>query len=287
MKIFFDESGQTGCVVSKNDLLNFSKSPTFALGAIVVNEKDEQKLINKYIYFKKKFNINGEIKGTDLLIKKNNDKLKYLVRYLFNDVNFYVNIYDKRFYLATLLLFSFTGFECFKTMKHEIYAQASILSLQNDDFFIRYLNYIENPSADSFSKYLSFIINYDYKYFRDPSGTEIENAIFIFAKKIKEENKEECFWKDFMTYGWYKNDKITNLINLNGLYELIHLIKCEIKISNDRISFIHDNIYQFEDTIKDEMSENKCDIVFKDSKEEILLQLADNFVSVIRHAYDK
>ena len=35
------------------------------------------------------------------------------------------------------------------------------------------------------------------------------------------------------------------------------------------------------------MSANKCNIIFKDSKEEILLQLADNFVSIFRHAYDK
>ena len=47
MKIFFDESGQTGCVVSKKNLLNFSDSPTFALGAIVVNEQDEKRLIKK------------------------------------------------------------------------------------------------------------------------------------------------------------------------------------------------------------------------------------------------
>ena len=287
MKIFFDESGQTGCVVSKKNLLNFSDSPTFALGAIVVNEQDEKRLIKKYLNFKKKFNIQGEIKGSDLLTRENNDKLKYLLRYVFNNVNFYVNIYDKRFYLSTLLLFSFTGFECLKAMKQEIYSQASILSLQNDDFFINYLNYIERPSIESFSKYLSFVINYDYKYFKDLTGKEIENAIIIFAKKIKEEKLEELFWEDFMTYGWYKNDTLTNLINLNGLYELIHFIKEESKISNDKLSFVHDNISQFEDTIKDEMSANKCNIIFKDSKEEILLQLADNFVSIFRHAYDK
>lgn len=285
--MFFDESGQTGCVVNKKDLLNFSESPTFALGAIVVNEQDEKELIKKYLNFKKKFNIHGEIKGNDLLTRENNDKLNYLLRNVFNNVNFYVNIYDKRFYLSTLLLFSFTGLECLKTMKQEIYSQASILSLQDDDFFISYLNYIESPSIESFSKYLSFIINYDYKYFKDLEGNEIENAVIVFAKKIKEEKLENFFWEDFMTYGWYKDDKITNLINLNALYELIDFIKEKLKISNDKISFVHDNISEFEDTIKDEMSASKCNIIFKDSKEEILLQLADNFVSIFRHAYDK
>lgn len=287
MKIFFDESGQTGCVVKKNDLLNFEKSPTFALGAVVVKTEEEEEIINKYLKFKKIFNINGEIKGTDLLTKNNNDKLEYFLENLLDDVHFYINIYDKRFYLSTLILFSFTGFECFKSMKLDIYAQASILALQDDDFFIEYLNYIDKPSLETFSDYLLFIINYDYGYFKDINGNEIENAIKIFAKKIKDDSSEEYFWKDFMTYGWYKNDKVTNFINLNCLCELVYFIKSEIKKPIKEIRFIHDNIPEFEDTIQDEMSMYNCDIDFKNSNEEILLQLADNIVSIFRHAYDK
>lgn len=45
MKIYFDESGQSGCVLQREDLLNFHEQPTFTIGALVVkNEKDEKNI---------------------------------------------------------------------------------------------------------------------------------------------------------------------------------------------------------------------------------------------------
>ena len=45
MKIYFDESGQSGCVLQREDLLNFREQPTFAIGALVVkNEKNAKKI---------------------------------------------------------------------------------------------------------------------------------------------------------------------------------------------------------------------------------------------------
>lgn len=53
MKIFFDESGQSGCVLQKEDILNFQKQPAFAVGALVVRDKNAQdKLVEKYNCFK-------------------------------------------------------------------------------------------------------------------------------------------------------------------------------------------------------------------------------------------
>ena len=78
MKIYFDESGQTGCVLRKDDFLNFRDQPTFAVGALVIqSEKREESLINKYRKFKAKFMIDEERKGTDLLTRDMNDALHY------------------------------------------------------------------------------------------------------------------------------------------------------------------------------------------------------------------
>ena len=56
MKIYFDESGQSGCVLQREDLLNFREQPTFAIGALVVkNEKDEKK------YYKNITNLNKNL----------------------------------------------------------------------------------------------------------------------------------------------------------------------------------------------------------------------------------
>ena len=107
MKIYFDESGQSGCVLQREDLLNFREQPTFAIGALVVkNEKNAKKILQKYHEFKQKFNITEEIKGTDLLTKKYNDELNYFLNNIVDSSHYYVLIYDKNFYISTLLLIS-------------------------------------------------------------------------------------------------------------------------------------------------------------------------------------
>ena len=53
MKIYFDESGQTGCVLTNKEILNFKNQPIFAVGSVLIkDEKDAQTLSEKYKKFK-------------------------------------------------------------------------------------------------------------------------------------------------------------------------------------------------------------------------------------------
>ena len=220
MKIYFDESGQTGCVLQKEDLLNFREQPTFAIGALVVkNQNDEEKLLNKYKEFKKIFRITKEIKGSDLLTRKHNQELNYIVNNLVDKSHYYILIYDKKFYISTLLLISLLGFEYQQKLPIHFYKQASFLSKQKDDFFVQYLKYIEHPTINDFNAYLKYLIKYHYEY----NNLE-ENAVVDISKKILEEKLESKFFNDFMTFGWYGNSKVANLINLNSLSEFIYFI---------------------------------------------------------------
>ena len=283
MKIYFDESGQSGCVLQKQDLLNFQKQPTFAIGAVVVRDEDvERRIVAKYQEFKTKYKIQGEIKGSELLTRNRNEELDYVLKEIFDRYHYYVLIYDKRFYISTLLLLSLLGPEYQYSLPIHFYQQATMLSLQTDDFFVAYLKYIEQPGVASFSEYLHFLLGYEYQNFEDS-----ENAVVEIAKRIVESGIEEKCYDDFMTFGWYENSKITNLINLNALAELVFFIKSELDISNDEIVYIHDHIIEFEDTIQDELKDFGIDIQFLDSAAEPMLQVADNVVSIVRHAYDK
>lgn len=283
MKIYFDESGQSGCLLQREDLLNFREQPTFAIGALVVkNEKDEEKILQKYHEFKQKFNITKEIKGSDLLTKKYNEELNYILNNIVDSTHYYVLIYDKKFYISTLLLVSLLGFEYKQEMPIHFYQQAFFLAKQKDDFFLQYLKYIEEPTIDKFNIYLKFLVNYDYAFY-DLN----ENAVVDISLKILQDNIESKFNNDFMTFGWYKNPKVTNLINLNALAEIIYFIKNQLKLSNSNIQYIHDNLKEFEETFDDELKKYNINILFKDSKKEEMLQIIDNIVSIFRHSYDK
>ena len=187
MKIYFDESGQTGCVLQKDDLLNFQQQPTFAIGAVVANSKKaEQKLIDKYIAFKQKYNIRGEIKGKDLLTRARNEELEYILKNIFDRYHFFVLLYDKRFYISTLLLISLLGVEYQHLMPEHFYMQATFLSQQEDNFFVEYLKFVQTPSVENLSTYLKFLIDYNYK-----NNDLPQNAIVEMAERIIKEKSED------------------------------------------------------------------------------------------------
>ena len=283
MKIYFDESGQSGCVLQKNDLLNFRTQPTFAVGALVVpTASDEEVLLEKYSRFKDKYSIQGEIKGSDLLTRARNRELSYFLKHILDGHHFFAILYDKRFYLSTLILHGMIGIEYQQEMIHHFYEQATFLSLQKDDFFLEYLRYIENPSPESFHEYLNYIINYEYQMY-----DVVENAVVTMATKILETHIEDKCYDDFLSFGWYENSKLTNVINLNALSELIYFIKAELNISNQSVTYIHDHILEFEETFESELKDCGIEVEFADSKDEPLLQIADNAVSILRHAYDR
>lgn len=283
MRIYFDESGQSGCVLQKEDILNFQKQPTFAVGAVVVRDSvAADKLVEKYNNFKEKFKIDGEIKGSNLLTKAHNDELDYFLKNVLDRYHFFFILYDKRFYISTLLLLSLIGFEYQYSMPEHFYQQATFLSLQNDDFFINYLKYVQNPGVAEFTKYLRFLVDYEYAH---DEGTE--NAVVTMAQRILDEGGEDLFFDDFMTFGWYDNPRVTNLINLNAVSELIYFVKSQVVEGNKEIIYIHDHITEFEDTFQRELRDHGIDMTFADSKQEVMLQIADNAVSILRHAYDK
>ena len=137
MKIYFDESGQTGCVLQKDELLNFRTQPTFAVGALVLpSEAEEKKILGKYRTFKRKYGIEGEIKGSELLTRNRNRELNYIIKHIFDDSHFRIIIYDKRFYLSTLLLIGLIDYEYQNEFPEHFYEQATALSQQKDEFLL-------------------------------------------------------------------------------------------------------------------------------------------------------
>lgn len=283
MKIYFDESGQTGCLMTNKEMLNFKNQPIFAVGSVLIkDEKDAKTLSQKYKKFKANFKFDGEIKGSDLMTKDNNEALEYFIKNILDDIHFSVNLYDKRFYLSTLLLNGLLGYEFLLLEPIMFYSLASELSYQEDDFFIEYCKYIQTPSEEAFHLYLIYLTKYNYKLIKDEY-----NGVKLTAQAMLDGNNEKDFYNDFMTFGRYDDENITNLINLSALGELINNIKIKYNLNNDDVVFIHDNIKEFEETFKSELSNVNITISFEDSKQNVLLQLADNAASITAITFKK
>ena len=279
MKIYIDESGNTGCVLNNKDKLNFEAQPLFVIGAVIVeDEKQEQELINKYEYFKQKFGFFEEKKGSDLLTRENNEALEWFIKQILDDTHFQVTLYSKKYYLSTLLIRATIGNEFAEKEPIAYHSLASALSLQKDDFFYRYCEFIEKPTAEALEKYLEFICQYKYE-----KSNGVEFMIIQMARAMLDKGKLEVWLEDFMTFGWYENPSITNLINLNALAEFIFMYKFQKCKTNEEIHIIHDEIGEFKETFINELTPYKINISFADSKKEILLQIADNVASIFYH----
>lgn len=286
MKVFFDESGQTGCVLqNKNGNLYNDEQRFFVLAGVVCkNQKQEELLRKRYQDFLNHFDITAdEFKGTDILTKANNEKLKYFIENLIDDEHFYVCCYDKIFYLATILNIYFLGRDKMISNPLEYYKFASALTREKDDLFKEFCKTIKDNNSNARRKFVEYIVNYPFKEIDKPL-----NIYFISAKAmLKAYSQTDDFPQFPLPLGSYLNNEITNLINLNALGETLLSIKVKYDVKDCDLVVLHDRIKEFEtefiDTIN--ISNPQLSLSFIDSKDDLLIQYADNIASIFRKAF--
>ena len=117
MTIYIDEAGNTGSagiIKNKKKGINFNSQPFFALGMLIIkDDEDAKNMLEMFKRFKEKFSITSEIKGATLSTRERNEEMEYLFNQFFDSIHFKINIYDKRFYISTLLLRTFSDNQIF------------------------------------------------------------------------------------------------------------------------------------------------------------------------------
>lgn len=284
VKIYFDESGNSGCVIpNKKDEFYSDGQRFFVLcGIIVKDKKDEKCLKDKYSDFKKNFSITDELKGSDLLTKERNAELNYFIENMLDDEHFYVCIYDKIFYLATLVSNYFFGNEIRSFEPLFFYTQTSCLVVEDIAFFKKFYEAVSANTDEKKEEFLKYVMDFDYKH------VPAENNGYREMAKLMLENQN---YGDFiLPYGSYVNKDITNLINLTALGETLLSIKIDKQDSFQGCTVVHDKIKEFETEFEDTFNEYKAgliDLKFEDSKNDLLIQYADNVASIFRKAFTK
>lgn len=276
MKVYFDESGQTGCILPnrKGDFYN-EKQRFFVLGGIICkNEADEILLCKKYKTFLNKYGITGELKGSDIMKRENNVVLMDFINTMIDTDHIYVCCYDKLFYLATLIN---TYFYPRNTMAENpifYFTQASALAHENPEIFRKYCACNEIGTEEASIDFCRYVVEFPFQ--------KIDSELngYLAMAKLAVENGEAF---DFpLPLGCYVNPSYTNIINMTAVGESVVALKLIYNITNSEIHIIHDRILEFENEFFDIMKPFQIDIQFKDSKNELLLQYADNVASIFR-----
>lgn len=276
MRLFLDEAGNTGGIIDKNEKLNYGTQRHFCLAAVVIDDmQSERQLRQKYAAFKSRFATEKELKGNSLFTRENNDALEYLLDNILDDIHFSICLYDKKFYLASLLLFAILGGQAREKFPAEYYSLVSDLSQEKDELFATFCKLTKRATETSVHELFEYLKNYSYQHI--PTAG---NGLVWAVSEIQNSGIEETFVNDFLKFGSYANHKFANLINLNALSELLEAIELEHGYDARKFDVIHDNISGIGEMLEGELKHFGVAITFADSQAEELIQLADNVASI-------
>ena len=293
MKIFFDESRNTGEIGHKNGKLNYYEQRYFVLVGYIANKNTTNEYSN---FFKRNIDkiksnqlLKDEIKGSDLMRKDNNEILKEFLELFMVRDHFCVSIYDKKYFLVSQMLIWILG-DIFRAKYFtQFYAFAEILHKLNDIVLINYLEVTKHNNKENIVVFLNYLLKYDYKEcvtiaFEADLIQAWREAIIGFMSQgnkyidlLLDNNVENLY-----IYGSNRN----NIVNLTALGELILLLKFnDDQLDNKDIMIYHDKIEVVQDYINHYLK--FLDIAFVDSKETIEVQISDNASSVIGGVINK
>lgn len=203
MKLFFDESGYSGCVMpNKNGSLYNDGQRHFVLGGVFVkDENDEHELLQKYCAFKNQFGFEGEVKGSDLMKRENNRALEFFITNILDDKHFYICNYDKIFYLSTLVSVYILGRPFQEKEPLLFYKYVSALSCEKDELFLHYCEAVAHNTEESKKAFLEYICSFPYEKLDRNSN----NPYILFATKML----QDLFYDDFpLVYEAYSCKKL-------------------------------------------------------------------------------
>lgn len=282
MKLFFDESGYSGCIMpNKNQQLYNDGQRHFILGGVFVSdEDDENSLLDKYRKFKTKFGFANEIKGSDLMTQHNNEALSYFINEILDDKHFFLCNYDKLFYLSTLVSLYLFGRSFQEEETFLFYEYASALSGEKEELFLKYCFAVQKNTDESKAEFLHYLVNFPFE-----KLDQNNNNPYIFVAKAM--IAERCYGEFPLVYEAYSCKNTVNFVNMTALGEILLALKHQHEIDLNNTEVYHDDLKGYEEEYRQSFACHNIHIDFVDSKANELIQLADNLCSVYRKCYEK
>ena len=282
MKLFFDESGYSGCVMpNKNRRLYNDGQRHFVLAGVFVDgDNDEAFLLDKYRNFKEKFGFVDEIKGSDLMTRQNNKALEHFIEEIIDDKHFFICNYDKIFYLSTLISVYIFGRAFQEQETLMFYQYASALAGEDEKLFLQYCFAVQKNTDRSEEDFLRYLISFPFV----KLSTNDCNLYIAFAKRMLAQKEYGEFP---LVYEAYSCKSTVNFVNMTALGEILLCLKYQDNIDINNTIIFHDRLSDYEDEYNQSFENSNIYINFVDSKENELIQLADNVGSIYRKCFEK
>ena len=138
MKIYIDESGNSGDLVQRKIDLTFSNQNIFTLSAVKIPEDVYSKLEKEFIpELKKKYKIqSGEIKSSNLFDKKPKVILEIVDFIKDNNIDYFIEITDKKYYICNSMVI-YQVIPPYYISREELNGEREVLREIYMDIFIR------------------------------------------------------------------------------------------------------------------------------------------------------
>ncbi len=276
MVIYLDEAGNSGCL-TKGGKVSYrgDDQPLYVLAAVMPGNQ-ESDLNNRYRKFKARWGAEeGEVKGSDLLARRNNDVLEDFIEEFIGKCAIWPCVYSKDFYLATALMQSALGPDAKSTFPLEYYSEASNLALFGHEAIDAYAEYSNSPTEEAAEKLVRNLL--------DGGAVRKEGLLWTYLEQVAGAGSFSTAFDRGIASGDYEKPAYQNLVNLAAFGELMLAIKLDSGLNNRKIEAVHDHIFEFEGEYIAAFREAGVNIrlAFCDSSSDLGIQLADNMASTV------
>lgn len=276
MKLYIDESGNTGETLCVNSRFNFEEQPYYVLAGISLNDSQRENIEAFIAELKIRFNVQGnELKAKNLYESKPLF-IKELVEYIIkNEIRFFIELMDKRFYIHMPLIDYFLiPYYSLSIIEKHLFEKRMVAShleeLLNIDFYDKFISAVKENTNEALEEFYDFLIDY----FNNIGNKELSDNVSMTKEEyyeMKEDDPAEALRRFLPIPDENPNRRLIHFLPNYGAFTNIigraNLFRIEYS-DDTEFEIIHDEQKQF-------------DIIFEEALEDMKNIDSDSFLKNI------
>jgi len=253
MKLYIDESGNTGSTLFSNSKFNFAEQPYYALAGILLNDSTKNSLENLVFSKRAEYKIDGDELKAKSLYEKKYDLINDIVNYIVDTkIPFFVELMDKKFFINIHIVNFFidpiySRPVTDKTVLHKKIIASCLSEYLNDDVYENFTKTTIGYTNETLENFYIFLI----EHFNSNNQTQLAGLIKMTRDdyfEYKTKNKENALKRFLPLPDTNSNGRLIHCLpNYSALTNMIGRANL-FCIENGNLNFdvVHDEQKQFD-----------------------------------------